>query len=167
MIFLSTTLSLNSGHPKTTTSNKPTSIQKYHCNHCIPMFVCQSFVHLNGFILILSVAMFQAERATPTEFRDSHGYDLVGACCALETPVNAVSLGIEAISPSSIPSDIEADISFHSDVSSTFCLLCKSPKWTHSSIDFYILFFFYLLSFFICNFINKTVNIHTTPFAFL
>lgn len=29
--------------------------------------------------------MFQAERATPTEFRDSHGYDLVGACCALET----------------------------------------------------------------------------------
>ncbi|CAK9049964.1 unnamed protein product [Durusdinium trenchii] len=29
--------------------------------------------------------MFQAEKAAATEFRDADGYDLVGACCALET----------------------------------------------------------------------------------
>ena len=28
--------------------------------------------------------MFQAEKAAPTEFRDSEGYDLIGAGCALE-----------------------------------------------------------------------------------
>ena len=42
-------------------------------------------VNLQSFPLVIhTVTMFQAERATPTEFRDSEGYDLIGACCALE-----------------------------------------------------------------------------------
>lgn len=48
---------------------------------------CKSLKHVNlqSFPLVIhTVTMFQAERATPTEFRDSEGYDLIGACCALE-----------------------------------------------------------------------------------
>ena len=54
--------------------------------------------------------MFQAERATPTEFRDSHGYDLVGACCALETLLPPAVSALKQF-PSA---DIEADLSFDS-----------------------------------------------------
>ena len=42
------------------------------------------FKRPKSFPRVHTVTMFQAERATPTEFRDSEGYDLIGACCALE-----------------------------------------------------------------------------------
>lgn len=38
-------------------------------------------------------AMFQAEKAAATEFRDADGYDLVGACCALENRGVKAALG--------------------------------------------------------------------------
>jgi len=92
--------------------------------------------------------MFQAERATPTEFRDSHGYDLVGACCALETLLPPAVSALKQF-PSA---DIEADLSF--DSFSAASLIQGIPKSTQSSFDVYPLESVILQT--------KTVNIHRT-----
>lgn len=116
--FFCQPLYLRTGHcqapnhqPQTTTSNKATSIQKYHCIQACQFFVRLALRFQSNFERRYVSSRKSHANGIPRFSRLRSRRSLL--CSGDPSPTGC--LGIEAISPSSIPwADIEADLSFDS-----------------------------------------------------